>query len=42
MVAGFIRWLWSLGNQDLAALIGLFLIVFGIALAVLRKIGDWT
>lgn len=42
MTAAIVHWFWSLASQDMAAVIGLGLIALGIAIAVLRKIGDWT
>lgn len=42
MTVIILHWIWSLPDQDLASLIGVTLIGSGIAVAVLRKIGDWS
>lgn len=42
MIAHLIAQVLRLNSQDLCALIGVSLIGLGIAIAVLRKIGDWS
>lgn len=42
MTALALNWIWHLASPNLSVLIGLILMGLGIAIAILRKIGNWT